>query len=146
MKKKIGIILLIIIFLFTLLVAVWRIDRTYFHPYIPNFSEQIRSDVTTLKFTVPKDKEACEKIGGVWKKLGPRPFEECNIPTQDTGKECRGSNQCEGVCIADLTRDQITEGMKGKLFKTLGKCSSFIKVLGCRAYVYQDWAQVICAD
>lgn len=135
-----------IIIIFLLIIVAWRIDRTFFHPYIPNFSEEIRSDVTTLKFTVPKDKENCEKIGGVWKKMGPRPMEECNIPTKDAGKVCSGSNQCEGVCLADLSNEDISKGMKGKLFKTQGKCSNFIKVMGCKAYVYLGWAQVVCAD
>lgn len=129
-----------------LLIAAWRIDRAFFHPYIPDFSDQIRSDVTTLKFTVPKDQENCEKVGGVWKKPGPRPFEECNLPTKDAGKICSGSHECEGVCLADLTSEELRKGMSGKLFKTTGKCSSFIKIFGCRAYVYQGWAQVVCAD
>ena len=133
-----------VIFLF--IIAAWRIDRTFFHPYIPDFSDQIRSDVTTLKFTVPKDKVSCEKIGGVWKRPGPRPTEECNIPTKDAGKVCFESNQCEGVCLADLSSEDISKGMKGKLFKTQGKCSDYIKVFGCRAYVYAGWAQVVCAD
>lgn len=135
-----------IIVIFFLIIIAWRVDRTFFHPYLPNFSDEIRSDVTTLKFTVPKDKVNCEKIGGVWKKMGPRPVEECNIPTKDAGKVCSGSKQCEGVCLADLSYEDISKGMRGKLFKTEGKCSDYIKVMGCRAYVYAGWAQVICAD
>jgi hypothetical protein len=135
------------IFIILLLILIaWRIDRTFFHPYIPGSSEQIRLDVTTLKVTVPKDKESCEKIGGIWKRPGPRPTEECNLPTKDAGKVCSGSSQCEGVCLAELSADDLREGMKGKLFHTQGKCSSYIKVMGCRAYVYAGWAHVVCAD
>jgi hypothetical protein len=129
-----------------LLIIAWRVDRTFFHPYISDFQDQIRNDVTTLKFTVPKDKTGCENAGGVWKKPGPRPKEECNLPTKDAGKICDGSHECEGVCLAELTSEQLRQGMSGKMFKTLGKCSGFIKVFGCRAYVYQGWAQVVCAD
>ena len=136
----------IILLIFIFLIIVWKVDRTFFHPYIPKFSDQIRNDVTTLKFTVPKDKAGCEKIGGIWKKMGPRPIEECNIQTKDAGKICSGSHECEGVCLAELTSEQVRQGMKGKMFKTEGKCSNFIKVMGCRAYVYQGWAQVVCAD
>jgi hypothetical protein len=146
MKKVITIIFKVIVIVIILLLITWRIDRTFFNPYIPNFNDQIRNDVTTLKFSVPKDKVSCEEIGGIWKKMGPRPFEECNIPTKDAGKVCSESKICEGVCLADLTYDQIKDGMKGKKIKTLGKCSSVIKVMGCRAYVYQGWAQVVCAD
>lgn len=145
--KKIikGVILTVILLIFLIVVA-WRIDRTFFHPYIPDYSEHIRSDVTTLKFTVPKDQENCIKVGGVWKKMGPRPVEECNLPTKDAGKTCLGSNVCEGVCLADLSGEDLRKGMSGKMFKTEGKCSNYIKVMGCRAYVYQGWAQVVCAD
>jgi hypothetical protein len=146
MPKIVKIILTLTLLFAILLLIIWRIYRTFYRPYIPDFTEHIRDDVTTLKFTVPKDRDNCEKVGGIWKKLGPRPFEECNIPTKDAGKECISSKLCEGVCLAELTKDQLSSGMRGKLFKTKGKCSDVIKVLGCRAYVYQGWAQVICAD
>jgi hypothetical protein len=145
-RKILRVITAAIVSIIIILLLAWRVDRTFFHPYIPDFSDQIRSDVTTLKFTVPKDRKNCEKIGGIWKKMGPRPFEECNLPTKDTGKVCSGSNECEGVCLADLSRDEVREGMKGRLFKTQGKCSDFIKVMGCRAYVYKGWAQIVCTD
>ena len=67
---------------------------------------QIRDDVTTTKFTIPKDEISCASASGVWKKIGIRPREECNLPTTDSGKICSGSNQCEGVCLADITDDQ----------------------------------------
>ena len=146
MKKIIKTFLIAVILIFVLLIIAWRVDRAFFHPYIPEFKDQIHDDVTTLKFTVPKDREGCEKMGGIWKKMGPRPFEECNLKTTDTGKICDRSSQCEGVCLADLTRDQLREGMKGKMFKTDGKCSEVIKVMGCRGYVYRGWAQIVCAD
>jgi len=146
MKKLIKKVIKIILFLLALLVVVWRIDRTFFNPYIPNYSDQIRNDVTTLKFTVPKDKESCESMGGTWKRPGPRPTEECNLPTKDAGKVCTESKVCEGVCLADLTQEQLQKGMRGQKFKTDGKCSAWIKVLGCRAYVYNGWASVVCVD
>jgi len=139
-------IILTLLTAFILLIIIWRIDRTFFHPYIPDFSDQIRNDVTTLKFSVPNDKISCEKAGGIWNKPGPRPKEECNLPTKDAGKICEGSNQCEGVCLAELTNNELRQGMSGKMFKTTGKCSNFIKVFGCRGYVYRGWAQVVCAD
>lgn len=145
-RRQIKKIFIAILVVFVIFISAWRIDREFFHPYIANFNDEIRSDVTSLKFTVPKDKENCEKIGGVWKKMGPRPQEECNIPTKDSGKDCLSSNVCEGVCLAELSPEDLRKGMKGKLFKTNGKCSDFIKVMGCRAYVYQGWAQVVCAD
>jgi hypothetical protein len=141
--KRLGIIIFVCM---VLLLAAWRIDRTYFHPYQPEREAQIRDDVTTLKFSIPKTKEECIQKGGVWKRPGPRPTEECNLPTTDAGKVCSGSNECEGVCLAEISSDQLRRGMSGKMFKTQGKCSEVIKVFGCRAYVYRGWASVICAD
>jgi hypothetical protein len=141
--KRIGIILIILL---VLLIIVWRIDRTFFHPYQPDREMQIRDDVTTLKFSVPKTKEECLSKGGTWKRPGPRPTEECNLPTTDSGKSCTGSNQCEGVCLAELSPDQLRQGMNGKMYQTKGKCSSFIKIYGCHGYVYLGWASVVCAD
>lgn len=132
--------------LIVVLLAAWRIDRTFFHPYQPERASQIRDDVETLKFTVPNTKDGCLQKGGVWARLGPHPAEECNLPTTDAGKACESSNVCEGVCLADLTRDQLSQGMGGKMFQTNGKCSSFIKIVGCHAYVYRGWASVVCAD
>jgi hypothetical protein len=143
MCKRIGIILLIFIIL---LIIAWRVDRTFFHPYQPERQAQIWDDVQTLKFTVPKTKDDCLQAGGTWSKPGPRPTEECNLPTKDAGKICSGSNECEGVCLADLTSDQLSQGMRGKMFQTKGKCSSVIKIYGCRGYVYRGWASVVCAD
>ena len=144
--KILKYIALIFIILFILLLIAWRLDRTFFHPYQPERGDQIFSDVQTLKFTVPKDEEGCLAKGGIWGKLGPHPGEECNLYTTDSDKTCSGSNECEGVCLADLTSDQLREGMAGKLFHMQGKCSKVIKLVGCRGYVYKGWASVVCAD
>jgi hypothetical protein len=132
--------------LIILLISARQINRVFFNSYLPDFNQQIQNDVTTLKFSVPQDEIACASLSGVWKKLGTRPFEECNLPTTDGGKICRASEECEGVCLAELSEEQKKEGLNGRKFKTLGKCSSWIKVLGCQVYVYQGWAQVVCVD
>lgn len=143
-KKKFIIVSAVIIII--LAVSSYGIYRNFSSPSIPGFDEQIRSDVTTLKVVMPKDKESCVAKGGVWKRLGPRPFEECNLPTRDGGKPCTGSSECEGVCLSELTREQLSAGMRGKKFRTGGKCSDFHIVMGCRGYVYRGWASVVCAD
>ena len=145
-KKILKIAFVSVVSIFVLLIVAWRIDRAFFHPYMPERSDQIRNDVTTYKLTIPKDQESCEAANGVWKKIGPSPKEECNLPTNDSGKVCDGSHQCEGVCLADLSKEDLQKGMRGKLFKTNGKCSAWIKIVGCRAYVYRGWAGVVCAD
>lgn len=145
-KKILKIAIIAVISIFIIIIIVWRVDRTFFHPYIPELSDQIHNDVTTYKFTVPTDQENCVAKNGIWKKIGINPKEECNLPTTDGGKICDGSHQCEGVCLAELSKEEIQKGMRGRLFKTDGKCSSWIKNFGCRAYVYRGWASVVCRD
>jgi hypothetical protein len=145
-KKILKIAIISVAGIIVLLLITWRIDRAFFHPYMPERNDQIRNDVTTYKFTIPQDQASCEEKGGTWKKIGPSPREECNLPTTDSGKICDGSHQCEGVCLADLSQDDLRKGMRGKLFKTNGKCSAWIKNVGCRAYVYRGWASIVCAD
>jgi hypothetical protein len=139
-------ILIVLVVILGLLIVVWRIDRTFFHPYIPGFSEQIRNDISTYKYSIPKSKESCEQAGGTWKKVAIDPVETCNLPTTDAGKACSSSNVCEGVCLANLSQDELRSGMKGRLIKTEGICSKWVKVYGCVGFVYQGWAQVICLD
>lgn len=129
-----------------LILIAWRIDRTFFHPNIPDFSEQIRNDITTYKFTIPKDKINCEQAGGTWKKVAINPVETCNLPTTDGGKACDSSKVCEGICLADLSPEEKKVGMKGRLIKTDGTCSDWVKVYGCMGLVYRGWAQVVCID
>jgi hypothetical protein len=145
-KKIIKILLILIIVLVVFLFVIWRIYRSYFYPYIPHYKDEIHLVMTTYKFTIPQDQKSCEAKGGIWKKIGIRPMEECNLPTTDGGKSCWGSNVCEGVCLAELSREDLQKGMKGKMFKREGKCSEWVKVVGCRAYVYQGWASVVCSD
>ena len=129
-----------------LLIMAWQIDRNFYHPYLPDLETQIHKDVTTTKIAIPKDEQSCLAQNGTWKKMGIRPVASCNLPTQDGGKSCTSSDNCEGVCLADLTNEELREGMKGRLFKTDGQCSDWLIVLGCKAYVYKGWAQVVCSD
>ena len=145
-KKILKRILLTLITLFILLIITWRVDRTFFHPYLPDRETQIHDAVTTTKFTIPQDEVSCASASGTWKKIGIRRNEECNLPTTDSGKVCENSKVCESVCLADLTEDQRRQGMKGRLFKTTGKCAAWVKVVGCKAYVEDGWAGVVCVD
>jgi len=98
------------------------------------------------KTILPKNKIDCEKVGGVWKKLGPDPFETCNIKAKDRGNICYDSSECEGSCQAELTREELTAGMRGKSWKRYGVCSVWLVELGCRGIVRNGIASVICMD
>lgn len=100
------------------------------------------------QIALPKNKEDCLKEGGVWKKLGPDPFETCNKKATDRGNLCRDSSECEGMCQVDLTKEELSQGMRGKLNsnKKLGQCSVWVVELGCFGMMKNGQAQTICID
>ena len=100
------------------------------------------------KIKLPKNKEDCLKAEGVWKKLGPDPFETCNIKAADRGNICHDSSECQGLCQVDLTREELSQGMRGKILsnKKRGQCSVWVVELGCRGIMKDGKAQVICID
>lgn len=97
---------------------------------------------------LPKNREDCLSQGGVWAKQGPEPFETCNRKAKDRGNLCRDNSECEGMCQVDLTQDQLSQGMRGKLNlnKKLGQCSVWVVELGCYGMMQNGKAQVICID
>lgn len=98
------------------------------------------------KQPLPKNEKECQKIGGVWKKLGPDPFESCNIKTADRGNICTDNSECEGWCQVDMSREELREGMKGKISKGRGRCSIWRVELGCFGMVEKGKISVICID
>lgn len=100
------------------------------------------------KIVLPKTKEDCLKVNGSWKKLGPDPFETCNIKATDRGNICHDSSECQGMCQVDLTKEELRQGMSGKLFsnKKYGSCSVWVVELGCRGIIKNGKAQVICLE
>ena len=100
------------------------------------------------KVTLPKTKDDCLKVGGTWKKLGPDPFETCNLKATDRGNICHDGSECQGLCQINLTREELAQGMKGKIFsnKRSGQCSVWVVELGCRGIMKEGKAQVICIN
>ena len=95
-----------------------------------------------------KTKEECLAQGGVWEKQGPEPFETCDRKTIDRGNLCRDNDECEGWCQADLTREELRQGMSGevKTRKKYGQCSVWVVELGCFGMMEKGKVQVICID
>lgn len=136
----------------------YRAWFTYYNPFDPtDFSKNtftIYSNEFMIKeeqALIPQTKESCEAKGGQWGKWGLKPPEApatCNLPTTDAGKECSGSNECEGACIAELTEEQ--KDMLNKTDEpvyTKGQCSSVNIVVGCHAYVINGKVEgILCAD
>jgi hypothetical protein len=100
------------------------------------------------KISLPKDKEGCLKIGGVWRKQGPEPFETCNVKAKDRGNICHDNSECQGMCQVNLTKEELSQGMRGKIYsnKKYGQCSVWTIELGCFGMMKQGKAQVICID
>lgn len=98
------------------------------------------------KPNLPKTKDECENSGGIWKKLGPDPFETCNRKTIDRGNICYDNKECEGQCQANLTKEELSQGMRGKTFQKSGQCSVYVVELGCRGLVENGIVKVLCMD
>jgi hypothetical protein len=152
--KKIIFIIFVFIFIFLLLfiiinksVGFWKCENGKWEKQgNPNYPKPIVDCANPVK--LPKNKDECIKIGGVWAKQGPEPFETCNRKTIDRGNLCRDNSECEGMCQVDLTKDQLSQGMRGKLNlnKKLGQCSVWVVELGCKGIMQNGKAQVICID
>ena len=100
------------------------------------------------KISMPKTKDDCLKISGVWRKQGPEPFETCNVKAKDRGNICHDNSECQGMCQVDLTREELSQGMRGKKFsgKKYGQCSVWVVEFGCFGMMKQGKTHVICID
>ena len=98
--------------------------------------------------TLPKTKKECIKIGGVWEKQGPDPVETCDRRARDSGALCRDNSECEGNCQVELTREEMSTGMRGKLNKRAeyGRCSDWVVSLGCQGIMENGKVKVYCID
>ena len=80
------------------------------------------------------NKEGCEKNGGHWS-IGVGDIGRCIYDTNDGGKVCTDSSQCEGMCLAD------SENAKE------GRCTEHNLTLGCLNKVENGKVQgTICVD
>ena len=95
----------------------------------------------------PQDQASCEALGGKWGRIGLGPREECNLPASDAGKECLSSSDCEGLCLAEMTRDELASITRDKkVVRATGKCSAWRIVVGCVPEVVDGLVRVICID
>lgn len=109
---------------------------------------EIKTEIKKQKnIFLPKDKETCEKQGGVWKRIGVSLVESCNFKTKDAGKVCFSDKDCEGTCLATLSQEQRQKVTKGIPVLTSGKCSSWLKTVGCQARVENGMVKrILCRD
>ncbi len=100
------------------------------------------------KIQLPRSQDECLKIGGVWSKQGPEPFETCNLKAKDRGSICHDNSECQGTCQVALTQEEMSAGMRGKISvnKKYGQCSVWVVELGCQGTMKNGKVQVICVD
>ncbi len=90
-----------------------------------------------LAFEAPKDQAACEAIGGEWSKQGASQKEMCDTRTEDAGKPCEHSSECESeLCV------------QGVNFPDEGQCFGHTAKFGCHDVFDTDKAKrkTICID
>jgi hypothetical protein len=100
------------------------------------------------QLAIPETEAQCRDIGGRWGPAGifPRPI--CRVQTRDGGRTCGDNDECEGMCLADLT-DQERGKLKGKraALSRLGRCAPYHPVFGCLAMVEKGQVRgVVCRD
>jgi len=115
---------------------------------IVQFKEmQINPATQTITATPEMNQALCESMGGRWGQIGLSPKEECNLPTKDADKLCSDSSQCESMCIAELSEEEMNRVFReGAVIKTDGKCAAWKIVVGCIPIVKNGIVQIICID
>lgn len=79
---------------------------------------------------VPTDKISCESKGGKRDRFGFAQVWLCNLPTDDTGKACTDSSQCQSGCITDNTNAEPGTSIVGKCYRwtvRLGTCLTYVE-------------------
>lgn len=54
----------------------------------------------------------------------------CLCRTRDVGRDCRGAD-CEGQCVLDPVRSEVSEPGPPARGYFIGRCSEFVKFFGC---------------
>ena len=109
--------------------------------------QDAESSIATATPVPGADQASCEALGGKWGRIGLSPREQCNLPTTDAGKTCLASSACQGVCLADLSPDEVLAAMRDrKVILGTGKCSAWRIVVGCIGMVENGVVRAICVD
>lgn len=113
--------------------------------FTPEDIEKFRAG-TPFPEVVMKGKEKCESDGSAWNfPVNGQP--ECKIPALDAGKECTISEECQGLCLAQFSKEALANKFeiilidaKGtdidELEHKTGKCSPWTNMTGCQ-YIFE---------
>ena len=87
-----------------------------------------------------KTSVSCKAKGGRWEKTGKLQKESCILPTNDAGKSCTDSKQCQVACIS------LKENIQPET-QVIGQCHDSTHKFGCRTYVTDGKAEAtLCID
>lgn len=80
----------------------------------------------------------CLQRGGQWMQLGRAQVKQCLLRTNDAGKACSDSAQCEGLCLApEGSQDGAAVG---------GTCAVDTNKFGCQQRLRDGVAVTMCVD
>lgn len=104
--------------------------------------------IREIKRMTVYNKESCEREDGHWSIMGLSDKEGCILHTDDEGKVCSDSNQCQGMCLADLTQEEEDKLHQDKIAITKdGKCTGHTINYGCLDIVKKGKVEgMICMD
>lgn len=96
----------------------------------------------------PQNQADCERLGGKWGKIGIFPKKICNLPTKDANKVCNDFSECEGTCMAELSKDQIEKTWRSRVtINASGKCTPWRLTVGCYPRVHDGKVKgLFCQD
>lgn len=100
------------------------------------------------QLSVPDTEDGCVKAKGRWGPAGLFPTPICRVPTNDGGRVCGDNDECEGMCLADLTSAERNRVIRERrVLVTLGHCTRQKPVFGCLAVVERGQVKgVLCRD
>lgn len=112
----------------------------------PIYPQPVKSCGSRLH--IPASEEECRRVGGHWGPAGLFPAPICQVQTHDGGRVCGDNNECEGMCLADLTSAERYKLMRERrALVTLGHCSPYQPIFGCIAVVEKGLVRgVLCRD
>ncbi len=93
------------------------------------------------------EKWLCESKEGIWGYTGKVKEKSCNEKAEDVGKICKDNNECQGLCLAELSPEQFETYKKNKEVKATGKCSEYKQNGGCFKVIEDGYFRGdICID